>query len=137
MKMYTDPQRVSADTPGDVVGNPVFIYHEHFNEDKDEVKELMERYRLGKVGDVEVKRRLIIAINNLLEPIRSQRESYRRHPDIVKDILVAGADRMQEESNETLDQVRQAMGTEIYQPRNLNKSYLIPPENVLDGLAFM
>ena len=54
--MYTDPNRIRADIPGRVEGNPVFIYHDAFNPDVDEVNDLKDRYRLGKVGDVEVKR---------------------------------------------------------------------------------
>ncbi len=48
--MYTDPNRVHADVPGRVEGNPVFIYHEQFNPDKAEVAELAERYRRGPRG---------------------------------------------------------------------------------------
>ena len=69
--MYTDPNRIRADIPGTVEGNPVFIYHDAFNPDVDEVNDLKARYRLGKVGDVEVKRKLARAINAFLEPIRA------------------------------------------------------------------
>jgi tryptophanyl-tRNA synthetase len=56
MRMYTDPNRVRADIPGRVEGNPVFTYHDLFNPDRDEVDDLKTRYREGRVGDVEVKR---------------------------------------------------------------------------------
>ena len=68
--MYTDPKRIRADIPGTVEGNPVFIYHDLFNDDKEEVEDLKDRYRTGNVGDVEVKKKLARAINLLLEPIR-------------------------------------------------------------------
>src|SRR5918998_3995230 len=71
--MYTDPNRVRADIPGKVEGNPVFIFHDTFNPDKAEVDNLKERYRQGKVGDVEVKRKLTSAINNFLDPVRERR----------------------------------------------------------------
>jgi tryptophanyl-tRNA synthetase len=58
MRMYTDPNRVRADIPGQVEGNPVFTYHDLFNPDRDEVDDLKARYREGRVGDVEVKRKL-------------------------------------------------------------------------------
>ena len=61
--MYTDPKRVRADIPGTVEGNPVFIYHDAFNPNRDEVEDLKARYRAGKVGDVEVKTKLAAAIN--------------------------------------------------------------------------
>jgi tryptophanyl-tRNA synthetase len=53
--MFTDPNRVSADVPGTVEGNPVFIYHDAFNPNSEEVEDLKARYRTGSVGDVEVK----------------------------------------------------------------------------------
>ena len=56
--MFTDPNRTRADIPGTVEGNPVFAYHAAFNDNVAEVEELKERYRAGKVGDVEVKRKL-------------------------------------------------------------------------------
>src|SRR3982751_3934505 len=62
-QMYTDPKRVRADIPGTVEGNPVFIYHDAFNPDTAEVDDLKERYRAGKVGDVEVKTKLAKALN--------------------------------------------------------------------------
>src|SRR5207237_6828998 len=50
MKMYTDPTRLRATDPGHVEGNPVFQYHDAFNENKDEVNDLKERYVAGRVG---------------------------------------------------------------------------------------
>jgi len=70
MGMYTDPKRLRATDPGTVEGNPVFIYHDAFNPSYAEVDDLKERYRKGQVGDVEVKEKLALAINNFLEPIR-------------------------------------------------------------------
>src|SRR5262249_44467975 len=66
MSMYTDPKRVRADIPGTVEGNPVFTYHDAFNPDVLEVEDLKARYRTGKVGDVEVKRKLADALNKKL-----------------------------------------------------------------------
>src|SRR3954467_11946126 len=57
-QMYTDPKRIRADIPGTVEGNPVFMYHDAFNTNTAEVEDLKERYRSGRVGDVEVKTRL-------------------------------------------------------------------------------
>ena len=76
MSMYTDPKRISADIPGTVEGNPVFQYHDAFNPNKAEVEDLKERYRLGKVGDVEVKEKLVLALNAFLDPIRERRAKY-------------------------------------------------------------
>ena len=108
--MYTDPARVRADIPGKVEGNPVFIYHDAFNPNVEEVNDLKERYSTGKVGDVEVKKKLAAAINNFLDPIRERRAHYESTPGLVEEILVAGTDRMRAEAQETMRLVRDAMG---------------------------
>ncbi len=108
--MFTDPKRIRADVPGTVEGNPLFIYHEAFNDDSDEVAELEDRYRKGKVGDVEVKRKLSMALNRFLEPIRARRQAYAAQAPLVDEILVQGTKRMREEARETMALVRQAMG---------------------------
>jgi tryptophanyl-tRNA synthetase len=109
-RMYTDPQRVRADIPGTVEGNPVFIYHDAFNTDHALVKSLKARYREGKVGDVEVKEHLERALNGFLEPIRERRASFETQSGLVEDILVSGTKRMREVARETMAMVRSAMG---------------------------
>ncbi len=108
--MYTDPKRISADIPGKVEGNPVFIYHEAFNTDKAEVDELKERYKKGKVGDVEVKERLAVALNCFLDPIRERREQFVDRKGFVEEVIYDGTLRMREEAKETLALVKRAMG---------------------------
>jgi len=136
MGTYTDPNRTSADVPGQVEGNPVFIYHDHFNPDLEQILELKERYRQGKVGDVEVKRKLALAINQFLDPVRARREKYACQPDLVLDILNEGSHRMQIESEETLALVREAMGLQQYQ-KTIESDNNQEPARVLEGLAFM
>ena len=108
--MFTDPNRVRADIPGRVEGNPVFIYHDAFNPDHAEVAELKRRYRAGKVGDVEVKRKLARAVNAFLEPIRERRAALESRPAAVDEILHAGNERMRREARATMELVRDAMG---------------------------
>lgn len=108
--MYTDPNRIRADIPGKVEGNPVFIYHDAFNDNHDEIADLKERYQQGKVGDVEVKRKLAAAINRFLDPIRERRAELEAQPNIVEDILEAGSERARSESDETLRRMKEAMG---------------------------
>ena len=90
-QMYTDPKRVRADIPGTVEGNPVFIYHDAFNPNRDEVEDLKARYREGKVGDVEVKTKLAAAVNAMLEPIRERRAAPLARPGYIRDVLVDGS----------------------------------------------
>ncbi|MDL1901859.1 tryptophan--tRNA ligase [Anaerolineae bacterium CFX9] len=108
--MFTDPNRIRADIPGRVEGNPVFIYHDAFNPNLDEVNDLKERYLVGKVGDVEVKRKLAVAINNFLEPIRERRARYQSQPGLVEEVLAHGTERTRAEARATMEAVRDAMG---------------------------
>lgn len=108
--MYTDPARIRADIPGKVEGNPVFIYHDAFNPNVDEVNDLKERYTQGKVGDVEVKRKLAAAINAFLTPFRERRAQYEAKPSLVKEVIQAGTARARLEAAETMRRVRDAMG---------------------------
>lgn len=110
MNMYTDPTRIRADIPGNPDGNPVFQYHDAFNPNKDEVEDLKTRYRAGKVGDVEVKKKLNAALQAFLEPIRERRNYYAARPELVNEILAAGADKVRPMSAETLRMAREAMG---------------------------
>ncbi len=108
--MYTDPNRIRADIPGKVEGNPVFEYHNAFNDDADEVTDLEARYRKGAVGDVEVKKKLAIAINRLLDPIRDRRTKFAAKKGLVEDIIQAGSLRARAECQKTLEECRKAMG---------------------------
>lgn len=110
MNMYTDPTRIHATDPGHVEGNPIFIYHDAFNSNKEEVKELKDRYRKGRVGDVEVKKRLITAINNFLEPFRERRQKYIAMPKFVEEVIQHGTEVVTKEGRETVRLMRQAMG---------------------------
>jgi tryptophanyl-tRNA synthetase len=114
MSMYTDPTRIHATDPGHVRGNPVFAYHDAFNPDKDEVNDLKKRYRAGRVGDVEVKRKLAKALNGFLDPLRERRAEHVARPGLVEDILLAGSERARREADETLRVVREAMGLNYF-----------------------
>ena len=110
MQMYTDPARIRADVPGAIEGNPVFTFHETFNDDRAEVDDLKTRYRLGQVSDVEVKQKLARALNRFLDPLRARRAEYESRPSFVDDILEAGASRVRPIARETLRMAREAMG---------------------------
>ncbi len=108
--MYTDPNRVRADVPGRVEGNPVFIYHDDFNPDTDEVDDLKARYRKGKVGDVEVKQKLEACLNAFLDPIRERRSAIEKEGGYVEQVIYEGTLRTQEVAAETLEAMKKAMG---------------------------
>jgi tryptophanyl-tRNA synthetase len=108
-QMYTDPKRVRADIPGTVEGNPVFTYHDVFNPNRTEVEDLKARYRAGRVGDVEVKTKLAIAVNTLLDPIRERRAKAIARPDDIRDILIDGSRKARAIAHETMERVRAAV----------------------------
>jgi len=108
-QMYTDPKRIRADIPGTVEGNPVFVYHDAFNANREEVDDLKARYRLGTVGDVEVKRKLADAINLVLEPMRERRRAVLSRPGYIRDMLMAGSARARRDAAATMERVRDAM----------------------------
>ena len=108
-RMYTDPKRIRADIPGTVEGNPVFLYHDAFNPDAAEVDDLKARYRAGTVGDVEVKTKLALAINAMLEPMRDRRADLLRQPTRIRDILFEGSARARVFAKDTMARVRDAV----------------------------
>jgi tryptophanyl-tRNA synthetase len=110
MRMYTDPTRLHATDPGHVRGNPVFTYHDAFNSDKAEVGDLKRRYRAGKVGDVEVKRKLVSALNRFLDPMRERRAAYAQRPGYLDEVLAEGTKRTQRLAAETFRMAKEQMG---------------------------
>lgn len=108
--MFTDPNRIRADMPGNPEGNPVFIFHEVFNPRKDEVEDLKSRYREGRVGDVEVKEKLAVAVNEFLDPIRERRKHFESDKGLVEEIIYDGTEKMNEISQATLKEMRSALG---------------------------
>ncbi|MEO8327171.1 MAG: tryptophan--tRNA ligase, partial [Nitrospirota bacterium] len=114
MKMYTDPSRIHPTDPGRVQGNPVFIYHDGFNPNRNEVVEFKERYKKGEVGDVEVKTHLVDVLNDLLEPMRRRRTEYAKDLATVHAILKDGTNRGRAVASDTLVAVRQALQIDYF-----------------------
>ncbi len=109
MGMYTDPKRVHATDPGTVEGNPVFIYHDAFNPNKEEVGDLKERYTKGEVGDVEVKEKLYKAMSEFLKPIRERYQEYEKDMSKVEEILKTGTEKTRKIVQQTLQETKEKM----------------------------
>ncbi|HYB91637.1 MAG TPA: tryptophan--tRNA ligase [Candidatus Binataceae bacterium] len=109
MSMFTDPTRIHPTDPGHVEGNPVFTYHDAFNADKAEVEDLKARYRKGTVGDVEVKQRLMAALESVLAPIRERRGHFAARRGEVREILMEGTRKGRALAQQTMEEVRAAM----------------------------
>jgi tryptophanyl-tRNA synthetase len=110
MNMYTDPTRIHATDPGHVEGNPVFTYLELFDPDKDEVADFKELYRAGRIGDVAIKRRLAVVVNEYLAPLRQRRAELIKNPDELLDVLYQGTANAKPLVQATFEEVQQKMG---------------------------
>ncbi len=108
--MYTDAKRVTADVPGTVEGNPVFDYHDAFNDDRATVEDLKTRYRAGKVGDAEVKDELRQAMERFMAPIRERLRAAEEDTGKIDEIILEGTERMRELARETMREVKRATG---------------------------
>lgn len=109
MRMYTDPKRIHATDPGTVEGNPVFDYHEVFNNNKAQVEDFKKRYRAGTVGDVEIKESLFTVLEEFLAPIREKYAQYETNKDSVTDILSEGTKKTRGIVIATLNEVKEKM----------------------------
>ena len=123
MSMYTDPNHIRVEDPGQVDGNPVFIYldafckpeyFEEFLPDYNNLDELKEHYKRGGLGDVKVKKFLNNVIQAELEPIRERRKSWEKRLPDVYDILKKGSEKAEKKAAATLNDVRKAMQIDYF-----------------------
>lgn len=109
MSMYTDPNHIRVEDPGQVEGNTVFSYLDAFALDTDKVESMKLRYQQGGLGDVAVKTYLVDVLEEILNPIRERRRQYEQDPAEVMNILHVGSRVAQEHAEQTMQQVRAAM----------------------------
>ncbi len=109
MQMYTDPTRLRASDPGNVVNNPLWIFHQTFNPDTAWVEQAQAQYQHGGIGDVECKKRLIEVLIAFLEPMHARRQQYAAHPDAILAILQQGVARANAVAEHTLALTKQAI----------------------------
>lgn len=108
--MYTDPNHLRIEDPGQVEGNIVFTYLDAFDPNKEEVEELKAHYRRGGLGDGTVKKRLEGVLKELITPIRERREELAKDPDYIMDVLRQGTDKCRIITQQTLDDVKDGLG---------------------------
>ncbi|MCU4710064.1 tryptophan--tRNA ligase [Acinetobacter pittii] len=108
--MYTDPNHLRIEDPGQVEGNIVFTYLDAFDPNKEEVEELKAHYRRGGLGDGTVKKRLEGVLKELITPIRERREELAKDPDYIMDVLRQGTDKCRLITQQTLDEVKDGLG---------------------------
>lgn len=108
-QMYTDPNHLRVEDPGQVEGNPVFIYLDAFGTDLEKIQGLKEHYARGGLGDSLVKNYLFEVLNEKLTPFRKKREEYARDKGEVLSMLLKGSKKAFAKAEETLKEVKQAM----------------------------
>ena len=122
MSMYTDPNHIKIETPGNVKGNMVFTYLDAFSND-DQIKkysdfntlsEMKDKYSSGGLGDVTIKKVLYNVIEEILTPIREKRKYYEDHPEIVDRILMEGTLKAQKTAKQTMEKVKKAMKLDYF-----------------------
>ncbi|MFW2776276.1 tryptophan--tRNA ligase, partial [Acinetobacter baumannii] len=114
--MYTDPNHLRIEDPGQVEGNIVFTYLDAFDPNKEEVEELKAHYRRGGLGDGTVKKRLEGVLKELITPIRERREELAKDPDYIMDVLRQGTDKCRIITQQTLDEVKAVSYTHLTLP---------------------
>lgn len=123
MTMYTDPNHIKIEDPGDTKNNPVFMYLEAFSTDEHFAKYLPEfknledlktHYEQGGVGDVKIKKFLANVLNDVLTPIRERRAIYENNIEAVYKMLEEGSKKARAKSEEVLTRVRKAIGVEYF-----------------------
>ena len=126
--MYTDPNHLRVEDPGQIEGNTVFTYLDafatdaHFDEflpDYANLDELKDHYRRGGLGDVKVKKFLNKVVEETLEPIRARRREYEKDIPAVYDILRKGTDAARDEAAKTLAEVKDAMRINYFSDEEL------------------
>ncbi|MHC1711382.1 MAG: tryptophan--tRNA ligase [Solidesulfovibrio sp.] len=108
--MFTDPGHLRIDDPGRTEDNVVFAYLDVFDPDKAALEELKAHYRRGGLGDGVVKKRLNGILQDLLAPIRAEREHLAKDPAEVIRTVNAGTQKGREVVARTLEAVKAAMG---------------------------
>ena len=112
--MYTDPNHIRVEDPGQIEGNTVFTYLDVFAPNKEEVEEMKAHYKRGGLGDMKVKKYLNEVMQAELEPIRKRRQEYENNMDYVYKMLKEGSDKAREVAAQTLKEVREAIGIEYF-----------------------
>ena len=129
MGMYTDPNHIRVEDPGNVEGNVVFTYLDVFCKDDSFAKylpeyknldELKAHYQRGGLGDVKIKLFLNDILQEELKPIRERREELAKNPEYVYGVLKEGTRKARMAAKETLDEVKRHMMIDYFD----NDTYL-------------
>ena len=113
-KMYTDPDHLRVEDPGNIEGNTVFMYLDIFAKDQEKVEEMKAHYQRGGLGDMVVKKYLIEVLNDFLAPIRERRKEWEQDKAAVMEIVRAGTDATREVAAQTMAEVKRVMKLDYF-----------------------
>lgn len=138
MSMYTDPNHIRVQDPGQIEGNTVFTYLDAFCKDEyfaeylpdyANLDELKAHYQRGGLGDVKVKRFLNAVLNEELAPIRARRKEYEKDIAYVYDVLKQGSEKARAVAVQTLSEVKDAMRINYFDDEELIKKHIEKYQN--------
>jgi tryptophanyl-tRNA synthetase len=107
--MITDPQRARKSDPGDPSVCNVFSFHKLYT-DAGIVAAINEECRKAGIGCIECKKKLAASLAAGLTPIRERRSYYIERPELVDDIIAQGTARARLTAQQTMAEVRKAIG---------------------------
>ena len=108
-KMPTDPARVRRTDPGNPEKCPVWSLHQVYSDDTTR-KWVIEGCKSAGIGCLECKQPVIDSIANELRPMRERAAPFEEDPTLVKNLLADGCERARDIAEETMREVRDAMG---------------------------
>lgn len=123
MSMFTDPNHIRVEDPGNLENNTVFIYLDAFCKDEyfaeflpeyANLDELKAHYTRGGLGDMKVKKFLNKVLEAELEPIRTRRHEWEKRIPDVYEILKQGSEKAEKKAAETLSDVKRAMKIDYF-----------------------
>lgn len=148
--MYTDPNHLKVEDPGDTKNNPVFIYLDAFANNKhfktyypefSNLNELKKAYEKGGIGDVRVKRFLADVLIDVLKPIQERRKIYEKDIPGVFKIIEEGTKKANIQANKVLDLMKKTMGINYFNNSKFietqTKSYQKKLKEEQDRLIFL
>jgi tryptophanyl-tRNA synthetase len=106
--MYTDPSKIRKNDPGHPEICPVYFFQEIFNPGN--ASDIAHRCRTGQLGCVEDKADMATHLNAALEPLRERRRELESRRGYVDEVLEDGTLRARAVAQQTLDEVRSAIG---------------------------
>ena len=107
--MPTDPARIRRTDAGDPEKCPVWLLHKVYSSD-DTKQWVQQGCKSAGIGCIECKQPVIRAVLEEQKPMRERAQLYLDDPSLVRNIIADGCEKARKLANETMRDVREAMG---------------------------